>query len=60
MAEPTEERADASEATVEVLQQQQCSVEPLSDQEQANLITVDTEDDKALEKLLDCFAAYRD
>jgi len=53
-------RHDASEATVEVLQQQQRSAEPLSDQEQAELITIDTEDDKALETLLDRFAAYRD
>ncbi len=50
---------DASEATVEVLQQQQRSAEPLSDQEQTDLITVDTEDDNALEKLLNRFATYR-
>lgn len=50
---------DASEATVEVLQQQQRSAEPLSEQERADLIAVDTESDNALEKLLDRFAAYR-
>ncbi len=43
---------DASEATVDVLHRQQQSAEPLSEQEQSDAITINTESDQALEILL--------
>ena len=43
---------DASEATTDVLQQQQQSAQPLSAEEQAYVITIDTESDNALDRLL--------
>jgi len=43
---------DASEATVAVLHQQLQSAQPLSEQEQSGVITVDTESNNALEILL--------
>lgn len=49
---------DASEATLTVLHQQQQSAQPLSEQEQSGLITIDTESGNALEKLLDSFERY--
>ncbi|MBL6988122.1 MAG: AAA family ATPase [Methylobacter sp.] len=49
---------DASEATVDVLHQQQQSMQSLSDEEQYNAITLDTESDNALETLLAGFNRY--
>lgn len=49
---------DASEATVAVLHQQQQSAQPLSEQEQSCVITIDTESDNALETLLASFDCY--
>jgi aminoglycoside phosphotransferase family enzyme/predicted kinase len=49
---------DASEATVAVLHQQQQSAQPLSEQEQSCVITIDTENDKALDTLLASFDCY--
>ncbi|TAN65309.1 MAG: aminoglycoside phosphotransferase [Methylobacter sp.] len=49
---------DASEATITVLHQQQRSAQPLSEQEQADVITIDTESDNALKNLLDNFDHY--
>lgn len=46
---------DASEATVDVLHRQQQSSQPLSEQEQSCVITIDTESGNALETLLDNF-----
>lgn len=43
---------DASEASIEVLQHQQQSAQPLSSEEQAYAITINTESANALEKLL--------
>jgi hypothetical protein len=44
---------DASEATLDVLRHQQQSEQPLSVEEQACLITINTESDKVLDTLLD-------
>jgi aminoglycoside phosphotransferase family enzyme/predicted kinase len=49
---------DASEATVAVLHQQQQSEQSLSEQEQPNVITINTESDNALENLLGNFDCY--
>ncbi len=49
---------DASEATVAVLHQQLQSAQPLSEQEQSGVITVDTENNNALETLLAGFDRY--
>ncbi len=49
---------DASEATAAVLHQQQRSAQPLSEHEQASVITLDTERDDVLENLLDNFKRY--
>ncbi len=49
---------DASEATLAVLQHQQQSAQPLSAEEQADAITIDTEDDHAQETLLENFDRY--
>jgi predicted kinase len=49
---------DASEATVAVLKQQQQSAQPLSEQEQSAVITINTENNNALEILLDNFNHY--
>jgi predicted kinase len=49
---------DASEATVTVLHQQQQSAQSLSDEEQCNVITIDTESDNVLKILLDSFDRY--
>ncbi|MDD5461179.1 MAG: AAA family ATPase [Methylococcales bacterium] len=46
---------DASEATIDVLRHQQQTAQPLSSEEQKFVLTMDTESDKALEKLLDYF-----
>lgn len=46
---------DASEATVDVLHRQLQSAQPLSEQEQSCVITIDTENSNALETLLDNF-----
>ena len=46
---------DASEATITVLHQQQQSAQPLSEQEQSRVITINTESDNALETLLQKF-----
>ena len=43
---------DASEATIDVLQHQQQSAQPLSVEEQAYVITIDTERGNALDMLL--------
>ena len=49
---------DVSEATVDVLRHQLQSAQPLSPEEQACAITINTESDNALEKLLEYFAGY--
>jgi len=49
---------DASEATVAVLHQQQRSAQPLSEHEQASVITLNTERDNVLKNLLDHFGRY--
>jgi predicted kinase len=49
---------DASEATVAVLKQQQQSAQPLSELEQSAVITINTENNNALEILLDNFNHY--
>jgi aminoglycoside phosphotransferase family enzyme/predicted kinase len=49
---------DVSEATIEVLNQQQQSAEPLSAKEQTNVITINTESANALELLLKSFEQY--
>ena len=49
---------DASEATIEVLQHQQQSEHPLSAEEQAYVITINTEKGNALEMLMDYFDVY--
>lgn len=49
---------DASEATVAVLHQQQQSAQPLSEQERASVITLNTERADVLENLLDNFGRY--
>ena len=49
---------DASEATVAVLHQQQQSAQSLSKQEQSSVITINTENDNALETLLGNFDCY--
>ncbi|MGZ8172046.1 bifunctional aminoglycoside phosphotransferase/ATP-binding protein [Methylobacter sp.] len=49
---------DASEANAAVLHHQQQSAQPLSEQEQSGLITIDTESGNAQEKLLDSFERY--
>ncbi|HEY8096051.1 MAG TPA: AAA family ATPase [Methylobacter sp.] len=49
---------DASEATVAVLHQQLQSTQPLSEQEQSAVITIDTESANALETLLVGFDRY--
>jgi aminoglycoside phosphotransferase family enzyme/predicted kinase len=49
---------DASEATVVVLHHQQQSAQPLSEQEQPGVITINTENGNALEALLDNFNRY--
>lgn len=49
---------DASEATVAVLHHQQQSAQPLLDQEQSELITVNTENGNALNSLLNHFGDY--
>jgi len=49
---------DASEATVAVLHQQQQSAQSLSNEEQCNTITIDTESDNALKNLLASFDRY--
>ncbi|MFA6164280.1 MAG: AAA family ATPase, partial [Methylobacter sp.] len=46
---------DASEATIDVLHQQQLSAQPLSQEEQAHVITINTESDNALKTLLNNF-----
>jgi hypothetical protein len=51
-------QGDASEATVDVLRRQQQSAQPLSEQEQPNIVAVNTESDDALEKLLEHFDHY--
>lgn len=51
-------RTDPSEATVEVLKQQLRSAEALSHAELGNVISVNTENNNALETLLEAFAAY--
>ena len=43
---------DASEATMDVLRQQQVSAQPFSEQEQSSVITINTESANALETLL--------
>jgi len=48
---------DASEATVDVLHQQQLSAHPLSQEEQAYVISINTESDNALKTLLANFTA---
>ena len=47
---------DASEATLAVLKQQLQSAQALSTEEQAHVITVNTESDKVLDKLLEAIA----
>ncbi|MCK9395355.1 MAG: AAA family ATPase [Methylobacter sp.] len=49
---------DASEATVDVLHRQQQSAQPLSKQEQSDVITINTENGNALETLLTGFNRY--
>ncbi|MGZ5006949.1 MAG: bifunctional aminoglycoside phosphotransferase/ATP-binding protein [Methylobacter sp.] len=49
---------DASEATIAVLQHQQESAQPLSAQEQADALIIDTENGNALETVLDNFDCY--
>jgi len=49
---------DASEATIEVLQHQQQSAQPMSSEEQDYVITINTESDNALETLLGNFDGY--
>lgn len=49
---------DASEATVAVLHHQQQSAQPLSEQEQSGVISINTESDNALKILLDNFDRY--
>jgi hypothetical protein len=49
---------DVSEATIDVLQHQQQSAQPLDVEEQADVITINTESDNALEILPDYFDAY--
>lgn len=51
-------QGDASEASVAVLHRQQQSAQPLSEQEQSGLITVNTESDNALQTLLDQLGHY--
>jgi aminoglycoside phosphotransferase family enzyme/predicted kinase len=46
---------DVSEATIDVLQHQLQSAQPMSSEEQKFVITINTESDNALEKLLDYF-----
>ena len=46
---------DASEATINVLHQQQQSAQPLLQEERAYLITINTENNNALKTLLDNF-----
>jgi predicted kinase len=50
---------DASEATIDVLHNQQQSAQPLSAEEQANVIIIDTESSNAMEILLGKFDGYR-
>jgi len=49
---------DASEATEAVLHHQQQSAQPLSEQEQSAVIEINTENDNALEHLLNNFGRY--
>jgi aminoglycoside phosphotransferase family enzyme/predicted kinase len=49
---------DASEATVDVLHHQQQSAQPLSTQEQANVLVINTENEDALKLLLNHFDRY--
>jgi predicted kinase len=49
---------DASEATIEVLQHQQQSAQPMTSEEQNFVITINTGSGNALEKLLDYFDGY--
>jgi aminoglycoside phosphotransferase family enzyme/predicted kinase len=49
---------DASEATIAVLHHQQRSAQPLSEQEQTDLITINTESNTALKTLLSNFKRY--
>ena len=49
---------DVSEATTDVLQQQQQSAQPMSLEEQGNVITIATESNNALEMLLGHFDGY--
>jgi len=49
---------DASEATVAVLRHQQQSAQPLTEQEQAAVIEIDTENNNALENLFNSFDRY--
>jgi aminoglycoside phosphotransferase family enzyme/predicted kinase len=46
---------DASEATIEVLRRQQQTAEPLSQEEQAQAITIDSASEQAMELLLSSF-----
>lgn len=48
-------QTDASEATIEVLRQQQLSGQPLLEEEQSHVIMIDTESSNALQTLLDHF-----
>jgi predicted kinase len=49
---------DASEATFDVLHHQQQSAQPLSAQEQADVLVINTENDNVLELLLNNFERY--
>jgi hypothetical protein len=49
---------DASEATIEVLRQQQQSSQALSTEEQADLITINTESDDVMGKLLNAVGPF--
>ena len=49
---------DASEATIEVLRQQQQSSQELSTEEQADLITINTESDNVLGRLLNAVGPF--
>jgi aminoglycoside phosphotransferase family enzyme/predicted kinase len=50
-----QQQTDASEATIEVLRQQQRSGQRLLEEEQSHVITIDTESSNALQTLLDHF-----
>ncbi|CAG0998692.1 hypothetical protein MTYP_02723 [Methylophilaceae bacterium] len=54
-----QQHSDASEATVEILQQQIASADPFTEQEMKRAISIDTEQEDAHAKLLGAVATYR-